>query len=62
MIAKNDDSVKKKYKVYDFLENRDGDLLGVYHSKHDAQARVDQQYEDTDGECMCRIIEVKYEG
>lgn len=57
MIAKSDDNVKK-FKVYDFYHNPNGDVLGWYCSRHDAQRRVAEREAETKGECLCMIVEV----
>lgn len=50
----------KKYKVYDLYEG-DYELLGIYETRKEANARIKQQIEDTDTECDCviKVIEVK---
>ena len=43
-----------KYKVYDLYEG-EYELLGVYETRKEAQKRIKEQVEDTDGECDCII-------
>ena len=43
-----------KYRVYDLYEG-EYEFLGVYETRKEAQKRIKEQAEYTDGECDCII-------